>query len=323
MNLKNNATIYKALPDNKLKIYGGAWSVHDPELVQKRDQFLQEFAKIDLGSRKQVQDIKTQFFHQYKSWLFEDFDFLGTELYNHFCYTQGTTESFAQFYLRYGRTHRLRLAKGEYFYHQMMKNLGYVKDFCWLEDDDVKSGDCLLISVPFSDTGDVPENLESILCVCDRLQVPVMLDLAYINLTNKNALTESVDLTHDCIEYIVSSLSKAFPIEHYRVGIRMQKTKFEDQLYVINEDNYNYLNFCSMYIGTNLMETFSANYMFDKYRTKQIELCKKLGIDVSPCYIFGIDRKGQYSQYNRGNASNRLCFSRIWDDRATKENLEE
>jgi len=315
--------IKKALNDNKSKVYGGAWSVHDDELVKARNYFLSEFSEINLTDKNVLQDIKKKFFNVYKTWLFSDFDFAGTNLYSEYCYTQGTTESFAQFYLRYGRTHRLRLAKGEYFYHQMMKNLEHVKDFCWLEDDDIKSGDCLLISVPFSDTGDVPQNLESILCDCDNLEVPVMLDMAYINLTNKNALTQTIDLTHDCIEYVVSSLSKAFPIEHYRVGIRMQKTKFEDQLYVINEDNYNYLNFCSMYIGLKLMEKFPAKYMFDKYRTDQLELCRILGVEPSPCYIFGVDKKNRYSQYSRGRDSNRLCFSRIWDGRVTQENFKE
>jgi hypothetical protein len=315
-------TIIKALPDNKNKIYGGAWSVHDVELIQKRDQALQNFSSVDLGSKKQVQDIKAEFFETYRQWMFADFDFPGTELYTQCCYTQGTTESFAQFYLRYGRVRRLRLAKGEYFYHQMMKNLWYGDSFAWLDDDDIREGDAVLISVPFSDTGMVPDYLEDMLCECDKHQVPVMLDLAYINLTSKEFLNHTIDLTHDCIEYVVSSLSKAFPVEHYRVGIRLQKTMFEDQLYVINEDNYNYLNFCSMSIALEMLKQFTASYMISKYKTQQRELCRQLNVDPSPCYIFGIDTQNQYPQYARGNNTNRLCFSRIWDGRDNREGLE-
>jgi len=51
-------------------------------------------------------------------------------------------------------------------------------------------------------------------------------------------------------------------------------------------------------------------------------LCKQLNVDPSPCYIFGIDTKNQYSQYSRGNVTNRLCFSRIWDGRDQREGLE-
>ena len=85
-----------------------------------------------------------------------------------------------------------------------------------------------------------------------------MIDLAYINL----AKGLSFDLSHDCIEYVVSSLSKAFPLELSRIGIRLQKKKFEDQIYVINEDGYNYINFfnslqciCKFTMGYSLLLT--------------------------------------------------------------------
>jgi len=310
------------LPDNKLKIYGGAWSVHDQELVDHRNYFLQDFQKINLSDTKSLQQLKINFFEMYKQWMFADFDFPGQDLYTNCCFTQGTTESFYQYYLRYGRHGRLRLYRGEYFFHQMMKNLQYVNNFAGLDEDEIRPGDFVLISVPFSDTGDVPEDLEHYLTQCDIHRVPVMLDLAYINLTNQAALSRSVDLSHDCIEYVVSSLSKAFPTEHYRIGIRLQKKKFEDQLYVINEDNYNYLNFCSMYVGYNMMNSYPAKIMFDRYRSQQIKLCNELELEVSPCYTFGIDTKNQYSQYNRGRSTNRLCFSRIWDNRSANEGLE-
>jgi hypothetical protein len=309
------------LPDNKSKIYGGAWCIHDPLVVERRNELLQEFANINLSDKHLLQSIKAEYFNVYKEWMFKNFNWKGIELYNEACLTQGTTESFAQFYLRFGGRRRLRLARGEYFYHQMMKNLWYSDNFMWLEDDEIREGDFVLISVPFSDTGDVPINLEEMLCECDRLSVPVMLDLAFINLTNSETLSQQINLEHPCIEYIVSSLSKVFPVEHFRIGIRLQKTKFEDQLYVINEDNYNYLNFCSAYIGKELMKSFSSRELFNKYRPLQLNICKELNVKPSPCYIFGIDENNQYPEYSRGNKTNRLCFSRIWDGRAITEGL--
>ena len=150
---------------------------------------------------------------------------------------------------------------------------------------------------------------------CDEKNVPVMLDLAYINL----AIDQQIDLTHKCIEYIVSSLSKVFPVELYRIGIRMQRKKFEDQLYVVNEKNYNYLNLLSAYVGTKLMEKYPADYIFKKYRDKQIFICNKLNLKPSPCVYFGIDQNKKFQEYNRGTTSNRLCFSRIWDGRMAYE----
>ena len=193
-----------------------------------------------------------------------------------------------------------------------MKSLWYpAARFAWLDEDEIRSDDVILISVPFSDSCTLPENLDDLLTKCDKLGVPVMLDFAYLNIS----LGLKVDLTHPCIEYIVSSLSKVFPVENHRIGIRLQREKFEDQLYVINETNYNYINLLSAYLGTQMMKKFAADYVYNKYRRDQIMMCESLELEVADCVYFGIDHNNQYSEYNRGTATNRLCFSRLWDGR--------
>lgn len=297
---------YTNLPDNKNKSLGGAYSVYDIETVERRD-----IAIEDLSWReKSPDDIRKDFLNTYMEWMPSTHNLIGIENYTHACFTQGTTESFAQFYIRY-KNCRLRLRKGEYFYHQMMKGLWYDYRFAWLDDDEIRWGDVLLISTPFSDTGAVPEDLEDILTACDEKGVHVMLDLAYINIAK--GLT--INLEHPCIEYVVSSLSKVFPVEHHRIGIRLQKEIFEDQIYVVNEDNYNYINLLSAHLGTEMMNDFPADYIYNKYKDAQDYYCLKYNVEVSPCVYFGIDELEQYPQYNRGNNTNRLCFSRVWDGR--------
>jgi hypothetical protein len=308
---------YTNLPDNKDKPFGGAYSVHDKELVDYRDRSIQMFTSRNNYSVKNAEIIKQDFLQNYKQWIFSCHPKIkGIEQYNYMCFTQGTTESFYQFYIRY-KNKRLRIAKGEYFFHQMMKGLWFnSKDrFAWLDDEPIKENDVVLLSVPFSDTGAIPRDLEKLLCDCDKLKVPVMLDLAYINLT----VDMSFDLSHPCIEYVVSSLSKVFPIENHRIGIRLQKQPFEDQLYVVNEYNYNYINLLSAYLGTTMIKQFSADYVFNKYRSRQLEFCKKLDLVPSYCVYFGIDYSGRFKEYNRGGNGNRLCFTRIWDGRQKYE----
>jgi hypothetical protein len=303
-------TRYTDLPDNKEKPFGGAYSVWDIETCATRDRAVKEY--IENLASLDNEKIKKDFLGTYKNWIFSTHpNIKGWQDYNELCFTQGTTESFAQFYLRFRENKRLRLARGEYFYNQMMKGLWYKENFAWLDEDEIRQNDVVLISVPFSDTGAVPNNLENLLQQCDHNNVPVMLDLAYINI----AINLEVDLTHPCIEYVVSSLSKVFPVELYRIGIRMQRKKFEDQLYVINEDNYNYINVLSAFVGYKLMKTYTADFVYKKYRIKQLEMCKKLDVDPSPCVYFGIDKKNQYQEYKRGGDTARLCFSRVWDGR--------
>jgi len=292
-------------PNLKEKPYGGAWSIHDKQLLDHR-KFVHNLWN---ESEWDKNELKHNYLNMFKSWISESHNIKGFELYEEACFTQATTESFAHFFIRFGHR-RIRIAKGEYFYHNMMVRL-YDKRFTWLDEDDLKPGDAVVLSVPFSDTGDVPGNLEEILTECDLKKIPVMIDLAYINLAK--GLT--FDLSHDCIEYVVSSLSKAFPLELSRIGIRLQKKKFEDQLYVINEDGYNYINFFSVYMGYHMMKEWNASWLYDKYKPLQDKYCEKLEVEPSSCVIFGIDTNNKYPEYNRGGSTNRLCFSKIWDGR--------
>lgn len=302
--------LHTNLPNNTNLPFGGAYSVHDIETCATRDETVYQY----ISNQKSLNGkaIKTDFLNTYKEWMFSTHsDIIGVNEFTNLCFSQGTMESFCYFFLRFRDNKRLRLFKGEYYYQQMMKNLWYTNNFAWLDEDIIRPNDVVLISVPFSDTGGVPNNLENILEACDNNNVPVMIDLAYINL----AVDIKIDLSHKCIEYVVSSLSKVFPVESYRIGIRMQRKKFEDQLYVVNEPDHNYINLLSAYVGTQLMKKYSADFIYKKYKPLQIQSCNELSVDPSPCVYFGIDTKNKFPMYNRGNKTNRLCFTRVWDKR--------
>jgi len=307
---------YTNLPDNKNKPFGGAYSIYDKESCEVRDYAIKSFDSTIFRDKDKIEKLKIDFFNEYKKWMFSSHNITGYESYNTFCFTNGTRESFYNYHLRYLPTKRLRLMRGEYYFNQMLKGIypEYVK-FEWLEDSPIKENDFVLISVPFSDTGEVPNFLEDMLISCDLLKVPVMLDLAYLNIS-KNL---SFSLDHECIKYVVTSLSKVFPIENFRIGLRLQKDETEDQLNVVNEPYYNYINLLSAHVGLSLLKAFPANYIYDKYKSKQLQFCKKLDLTPSKCVYFGIDHKNKYNDYNRGRDTNRLCFTRIWDRRMNYE----
>ena len=306
---------YTNLPKTENEPLGGANGIYDPDTISYRDFLISQYSN-SYFIPENAEKIKNEFFKTYTNWMFKPHKIKGFEKYNNACFTNGTKESFLYFYLKYLPIKRLRLAKGEYFFHQMMKGIhkNYVQ-FAWLEDEPIKRGDFILISAPFSDTGNLPKDLDEILTNCDELNVPVMLDLAYINL----AKDLNFSLEYDCIEYITSSLSKVFPLEFHRVGIRLQKEVSDDQLYVVNEPYNNYINIFSAKLGLEMMKKFPPDYIFNKYRNKQLEFCAKLNLQVSDCVIFGIDHNNEFAHLNRGNKTTRLCFSRIWDGRMPYE----
>ena len=133
---------YTNLPDNKDKTFGGAYSVHDDETVNEMNTLIYEFTQEELNPDA----IREDFLETYKWWMPSTHNLIGIEKFTEGCFTQGTTESFAQFYIRYRNHKRLRLAKGEYFYHQMMRGLWYAESqsFAWLDEDEIREGDVVI-----------------------------------------------------------------------------------------------------------------------------------------------------------------------------------
>ena len=61
-------TRYTALPDNKDKPFGGAYSVHDPETCQTRDDAVKEY--VSNQSQLNNEEIKSKYVKTYKKWMF-------------------------------------------------------------------------------------------------------------------------------------------------------------------------------------------------------------------------------------------------------------
>lgn len=299
------------LPNLKNKPYGGAYSVWDKELCSVRDECVKAFS-FPMNTTK----LKHYYFDTYKGWMLQPHPKItGLDQFQLPCFTNGTSDSFAHFYIKYHQCKRLRLRRGEYFFHQWIQKTHYADRFAWIEDEPLAEGDVLMLSVPFANTGNCPENLEDLLTECDTLSIPVMLDFAYLNLTEGL----EVDLTHPCIEYVVTSLSKVFPVENWRIGIRWQRSADEDPLTIINEDGYEYLNVASMKLGVDMMGSFDANWVRRRYLTLQADWCNALDLVPSDSVYFGLDTENKWSDYSRGGDVNRLCFTRLWDGRMTVE----
>jgi hypothetical protein len=284
------------LSNNKDKIYGGAWSVHDSLALKA----IHNFSNHNI-------DIK-DFCVAYKNWMAFDKNFKGWNDFKYLDFSNGTTETFDKFYQSHSNC-RLRLLKGEYFYHQIQAKLIFKDRFEWIGDTPLIEGDVVVMSCPFSDTGNVPVGFDDILTECDRLSIPVLIDMAYISISDLDYL----DLSHPCIQVITSSLSKVFPLEHYRIGIRMRREFIDDTLVAYNQNQY--VNRYSLNLGYHMISSFTNNWLFKRYKEKQLQICTALNVEPSSCVIFGIDKSDKFITLNRGNNSNRLCFSRIWDGR--------
>ena len=132
------------------------------------------------------------------------------------------------------------------------------------------------------------------------MNVPVLIDCAYLGICSNI----DFDLSFNCITDVTFSLSKTFPVAHARIGMRLTKHDDDDILFVTNKSDY--INRISCFIGNAVINEFSPDYIPNKYRDKQIEICKKLNIQPSNTVLFGNADIDKFIDYNRGGNSNRL-----------------
>ena len=280
----------QALPNHRNKIYGGAWPVPDPDVLE----YLMTTS---------INSTHKEFVNDYFKWFANPHNINGIEKFNSLSYCNGTTEAFDKFYHKH--MHRkLRFLRGEYFYHQIMAKR-FFKESSFIDDpNDISNDDVVVMSVPFSDTGNVPEHYDDIMTQCEKNNIPVLLDMAYISL----AVKLDINVDYQCIDTITTSLSKVFPVAHWRIGMRMQKENIDDTLDAYEMNSY--LNTHAVNVGHQLIKQYPADYSFNKYRQQQLSFCNMLDIKPSDSFIFGIDQFNKHPEYNRGGPTNRFCFAK-------------
>lgn len=288
------------LPYDKRHLkFGNSSAILDPYTMAVLKQFKPELETILYDV-----DIVDTFTSKYLSWIKSTTlnCFIGFENYSHKCYSNGTTEAFDKFYAKNSLC-RFRCFKGEYMYHQLSWRNNYKWKF--IEDEKLIEGDAVVISLPFSDTGNKHQKMNEVLESCSSLNIPVLIDCAYFG------ICESIDfdLSQPCITDVVFSLSKTFPVSHARIGMRLTKTDNDDPLFVVNKSDY--VNRLGAAIGLEFINRFTSDYVPLTYKSKQLEFCNYLSVIPSNTVLFGIGDES-WNEYNRGNTTNRLSFHKYY-----------
>lgn len=276
--------------------FGHSAAVLDSKCVLHLESFRPNLSNILLDN-----NIVDQFCEEYYKWLLHSNNHRvqGLEEFKHQVYSLGTSESFDKFYMK-NKSKRFRCFKTEYMYHQLAWRNAW-PDWQFIEDCDITENDAVVISLPFADTGDIHLLHTNVLETCNKLNVPVLIDLCYFSI----ATDIDIDLRYPCITDIVFSLSKAFPVAHARIGMRLTRVDDDDTLFVYQKSFYN--NRLGAAIGLELVKNFSCDYIPTTYKKKQQEFCNTLGIAPSKTVLFGI-AQDKWHEYNRGGLTNRLSF---------------
>lgn len=259
-------------------------------------------------------EISSQFLKKYLEWIksTKNNSLRGIENFTKVDFSNGTTESFDKFYMRH-RTRRLRYFQGEYMYHVAAAKFSFDRSKL-LDDGPIESNDVVVMSLPFAGTGNKHELTEEILNQCDRLSVPVLIDCCYFGVCGN----VDFNFNHVSISEITFSLSKNFPVQHLRIGMRLSRNIDDDLLMIYNRNNY--LNRVAAFVGLNIIDKYSSDYNYETYRSTQLKFCEDLGIFPSNCVFFGTS-EDKFHEYNRGIKENRLCFSKYFESRELPNNV--
>ena len=140
----------------------------------------------------------------------------------------------------------------------------------------------------------------------------MLLDCAYLGVCSGI----DFNLDRECITDVTFSLSKTLYCAHARIGMRLTKEDDDDPLFVTNKAGY--INRVSAYIGLQLLNSFSPDYIYDNYRAKQERCCEILDVEPSNCILFGIG-DSRWNEYNRDRETNRLSLHKY----LSNDNLED
>jgi hypothetical protein len=228
----------------------------------------------------------------------------GLEKFNNLSFVHGTSQSFDFFYAA-NKDRRMRCFKGDFIYHKIAWNSFY-PGWEYIEDDYIKKGDAVIISLPFSDYGAEHPMTQEVLNQCDELGVPVFIDCAYYSI-GKNI---NFNLDRPCIEGVSFSLSKAFyGAERLRVGLRCKRKYDDDPADLITD--FQMMAKIAAGVGLELCNNFEPDYNHNTYGKLQDKICRDLNIKPSDCVIFGLADKNHelFSDYSRGTDWRRVCVS--------------
>lgn len=279
----------------------GAYAIQDVETTKIIKNFNYSNVLWD-------ESVNQTFCNLYRSWILSNKTCLINclENFKYASYSNGTSESFNLFYIK-NRNRRFRCFKGEYIYHQLAWRNNW-PNWKFIEDEELSKQDAVIISLPFSNTGNKHQSHDKILEICEELNIPVLVDCAYFGICNNIEF----DFSYSCITDITFSLSKTFPVANARIGMRFTRSDDDDLIFVYNKMNYN--NRLGAALGIELLKNFSPEYIYTKYANKQKVCCNILNVEPSNTVIFGLDKASRFNEYSRGSTeSNRLGFHKLYE----------
>jgi hypothetical protein len=224
----------------------------------------------------------------------------GLEQFTSRAYSIGTTDSIAAFIHRHCKNRRIRFSQGEFIISKIVSN-NCNADWSYLENDKLSENDAVVVSLPFSGNGNRYPKYNQLIEECNRLKIPVLLDLAYFGISHGIHF----DLTHPCITDVVCSLSKPMNVQ-LRLGIRFTRDHHDD--HIQTSSDLKIFNRIAVQIGVELLKKFPAEYIISKYLDKAMQVCNRNKLATTETITLGLGNPVDHPDFFRSGFY-RVCIT--------------
>lgn len=245
--------------------------IHDPF----RNILLESNIVNDVISMKKPVDVQDSFPYVYTEWIKSSVlnKVTGLESFINRHVSLGVTQAIDDFLLYcFKENKRLRIYKGEYPYINQIVN----EDLIFIEDEGIKRGDAVLISAPFSATGEIHPLWHDTIEVCNRLNVPVFVDCAFFG----TCYDLTIDFNQPCIDTVAFSPTKGLNTGYFRTGLCYTKRGHRQTTFETLTQWHHGIHFHTV-MAMEVMKNFSPDTIVNVYRPIQEIVCKEYGLTPS------------------------------------------
>ena len=220
-------------------------------------------------------DVQDEFLTFYPTWIESSKlnTVIGLDTFPYKFVSLGTTQTLDWFIFNaLSEKRTIRFFRGEYPYNRDIFNFDFNNNF--IDDRPLEKGDTVIISAPFSGTGNMHEEYDNLMITCNELDIPVMVDCAWFG----TCYDMDIKLNYDCIKVVAFSTTKGLNAGDYRAGIAFSKWNYGPLAIQTQWHHGIHLN---LYLSLALMKEFSPDTVPNLYKDIQYDVCNWYNLQPS------------------------------------------
>lgn len=235
-----------------------------PLTDNKIEQLIQDVLSGKLD--KDITDkVYTSFKKETTDWLLASKlnNLVGLDEYSSVDIINGCTQFIDSIYMK----GPVQILEGDYRYHSRLN-----PDLCCSVPGYLQKDLPLIIAMPFPSTGDIHNQMASILDEAQDKGVSVHIDGAWFTCCREI----NFDVSHPAIKSVAISLSKGLGLGWNRIGLRWTRQTTADSITIMNDFQMNLR--ATVMIGLHFLRNLPPDYLWQRHGDRYYKICKDFNL---------------------------------------------